>query len=432
MKAKISPPAADPKDSYLRLLFVLLGTATFFEGYDSAINAVVLKDLAESFSVSLERTGRLTGPIVAIGLGAFGALPVTALGDRIGRRPLLIATTFIYALFTGLTATAQTLGGFVLFQFLARTFLIAEYATAITIVTEEFPAHRRGRAMGTLTALGAFGVPTVAVLNYFLKDTALGWRSLYLIGLIPLLLVGLLRVKLRETRRWLDARAAGENIRRLPLAAIVKIADRVVLFRVCALYFLTHFGLLAASYWWPLYAQRQRGFSDEAFTILLVGAYPLGVAGYFVAGRLQDSFGRRRTGALFLLGGIAFAAAVFQLTTPGWMFPALALAVFFGLGSNPVMNSVVSELFPTEIRATAVALARSIFGTLGSIAGPIAVGLLADAGMSRKFPGWPVLGNLGDCVTVASLALIPAALIFLKLPETAGVELESMEPGRPR
>ncbi|MGH2773670.1 MAG: MFS transporter, partial [Actinomycetota bacterium] len=167
-------PSTERDPKYLKLLFVLLGTATFFEGYDAAINAVVLTDLAEAFQVDLERTGRLTGPIIAVGLGAFGALPISAIGDRIGRRPLLIATTFIYALFTGLTASAQTLGQFIVFQFLARTFLIAEYATAITIMTEEFPAAHRGRAMGTLTALGAFGVPTVAIFNYVLNDTALG------------------------------------------------------------------------------------------------------------------------------------------------------------------------------------------------------------------------------------------------------------------
>ncbi|MGH2810882.1 MAG: MFS transporter, partial [Actinomycetota bacterium] len=394
--------------------------------YDAAINAVVLTDLAEAFQVDLERTGRLTGPIIAVGLGAFGALPISAIGDRIGRRPLLIATTFIYALFTGLTASAQTLGQFIVFQFLARTFLIAEYATAITIMTEEFPAAHRGRAMGTLTALGAFGVPTVAIFNYVLNDTALGWRSLYLIGLLPLMLVGVLRLKLKETHRWLEAKAAGVNVKRIAFSGLMKIADRAVLFRVCALYFLTHFGLLAASYWWPYYAQHQRKFSEEAFTILLVGAYPLGVTGYFVAGRLQDRYGRRLTGSSFLCGGIFFSALVFQMSSPVAMFPALALAVFFGLGANPVLNAVVAELFHTEIRATAVALARSIFGTLGSIAGPIAVGILADAGMERKFPGWPVLGDLGDSVTLATLVLLPAAALFLRLPETAGRELETI------
>ncbi|MGH2771927.1 MAG: MFS transporter, partial [Actinomycetota bacterium] len=254
----------------------------------------------------------------------------------------------------------------------------------------------------------------------------LGWRSLYLIGLIPLMLVGVLRLKLKETHRWLEAKAAGVNVKRIAFSGLMKIADRAVLFRVCALYFLTHFGLLAASYWWPYYAQHQRKFSEEAFTILLVGAYPLGVTGYFVAGRLQDRYGRRLTGSSFLCGGIFFSALVFQMSSPVAMFPALALAVFFGLGANPVLNAVVAELFHTEIRATAVALARSIFGTLGSIAGPIAVGILADAGMERKFPGWPVLGDLGDSVTLATLVLLPAAALFLRLPETAGRELETI------
>lgn len=419
--------ASDP--GYLRLLLVLIGTATFFEGYDSGINAVVLRDLAETFNVSLSETGRLSGPISVVGMGAFGAMAVTTLGDRFGRKPLMIFTTLMYALFTGLTATSESLAAFVTYQFLARTFLIAEYATAITMVAEEFPSDRRGRAMGLLAALGALGLPLVAVLHLVVNDTALGWRWLYLIGLIPLLIVALLRTKLRETKRWLQTRE-GKGALRRPMRAALKQADRTLLRRVSALYFLSHFALLGAATWWPYYAQVQRGFSDASRTVLLAAGYPLGVVGSLAAGRLQDRLGRRRTGVLFLLGAMVFTVAVFQMDAPGEMFPALALAVFFGLGFTPVLNAVASELFPTEIRATAVAFSRSVFGTLGAIAGPFVVGQLADRRLAETFPSLPVLGNLGHTVTLAALMYLPAALMLLKLPETAGMELESLsEPG---
>lgn len=416
---------------------MLLGTATFFEGYDSGINAVVLRDLAETFDVSLSETGRLSGPISVVGMGAFGAMAVTTLGDRFGRKPLMIFTTLMYALFTGLTATSETLAMFVVYQFLARTFLIAEYATAITMVAEEFPPDRRGRAMGLLAALGALGLPVVAVLHLLVNDTALGWRWLYLIGLIPLLVVALLRTKLRETQRWLQARR-GEGGPKQRMREALRLADRTVLRRVSALYFLSHFALLGAATWWPYYAQVERGFSDASRTLLLAGGYPLGVVGSLAAGRLQDRFGRRQTGVLFLVGAMVFTIAVFQMDGPKEMFPALALAVFFGLGVAPVLNAVASELFPTGIRATAVAFARSVFGTLGGIAGPLVVGQLADRRLAEAFSSIPVLGNLGNTVSVAALIYLPAALMLFRLPETAGLELESisepagpsLEPGR--
>lgn len=432
MNLNTTPNPTTRSPSYLRLLLVVLGTATFFEGFDTAISAVVLKDLAESFKIPLDETAQITGPLIPIGLGAFGALAVTMLGDRIGRRPLLVGTTFLYAIFTGLTATSQNLTMFVIFQFFARTFLLAEYATAITMVTEEFPAERRGRALGTLTALGALGLPIVAVLHLLVKDTALGWRILYLVGLIPLVVVGFLRLKLKETERWTTARAEGSTLSHHKIRQLLHQADRSIIWKVGALYFFSHFALLGAVTWWPFYAGVHLDFSDATITLLLGVAYPLGVTGYYLAGRLADRYGRRTTGTLFLFVGMVFGIAVFQISDPTLMFPALVLAVFFGFGMNPILAAIASELFPTALRATAVAFVRSIFGTIGGIAGPITVGVLAGASAAQRFPSIPLLGHMGDVVAVVALMNIPAAIMLWKLPETAGTELENIGTGSPR
>lgn len=398
---------------------VLLGTATFFEGYDAAINAVVLRDLAISFGVPLERTSTLGGPIVAIGLGAFGALFVTALGDRWGRRPLLIGTTLLYALFTGLTASAQSLLQFTIFQFFARMFLIAELATAITVVAEEFPAARRGRALGVLTAFGALGLPVVALTHFLLGDTRLGWRWLYLIGLLPLVLVAFLRLKLKETERWSQTRKQNETMKRMPLRQVLGSQYRPQFIQVSALFFLTHVALLGALVWWRWFAQEERGFSDQTVTVMLTVGYLLGITGYLVAGFLQDRIGRRRTGAIFLVCGATFGLGVFQSSDASAMLPLLVLAVFFGVGVTPVTNALAAELFPTEMRATAVAFARSVFGTLGAIAGPLLVAVLADQQLG-------IVGNVGDSVSLVALIYLPAAVLTLRMPETARRELEAI------
>ncbi|MEO7804026.1 MAG: MFS transporter [Actinomycetota bacterium] len=419
---------AQQESSYLRRLIILLATATFFEGYDSAVNAIVLRDLARDFGIDVTETTRLTGPLIAIGLGSFGAIFITALGDRFGRKPLLIGTTLMYALFTGLTATAQNLTVFIVFQFFARAFLIAEYATAITMVTEEFPAQRRGRALGTLTAFGAFGLPVVAIVHLLVRNTALGWRAVYLVGLLPLVVTAFLRTKLRETKRYVAAKEAGVKLAHTPASKVLRGPHRRELFTVGAVFFLVHFALLGGATWWPLFAKEQRHFSESTITWLLATAYPLGVSGFFVAGRLQDRIGRRRTGTLFMSAGLVFGVATFHVPTPATMFPVMVLAVFFGFGIAPVLGAISSELFPTEIRATAVAFARSVLGTLGAIAGPVMVGLLADRRMTGRLPDLPligpVVGNLAGAVTLAALAYIPAIFVLRKLPETAGKELE--------
>ena len=428
--AESEGPPADSEEArspgYLRLLLVVLGTATFFEGYDTAIAAVALRDLAESFGLPLDQTANITGPIIPIGLGALGALAITMLGDRIGRRPLLIGTTFAYTIFTGLTATSQNLTAFVIFQFFARTFLLAEYATAVTMVAEEFPASKRGRALGILTALGAFGLPIVAVLHLLVQDTALGWRILYLVGLLPLIGIGFLRLKLKETERWKQAHAAGVAVNTHRIRQIMAGRYRPLILKVGGLYFFSHVALLGAVTWWPFYAGVTLNFSDASITTLLAVAYPLGVSGYYLAGRLADRFGRRRTGVLFLILGMLFGILVFQITDPVLMFPALIGAVFFGFGINPVLAAVASELFPTNIRATALGVSRSIFGTIGGIVGPIMVGVLADPRTAEALPGIPLLGEMGNVVAIAAIMNIPAIFMLRSLPETANVELENI------
>lgn len=428
LEPESSPEPEERSPAYLRMLLIVLGTATFFEGFDTAISAIVLEDLARDFGRAVNRTADITGPIIPVGLGALGALVVTMLGDRIGRRPLLIGTTFAYAIFTGLTATSQNLTQFVIFQFFARTFLLAEYATAIAMVSEEFPAAKRGRALGILTALGALGLPVVAVLHLLVKDTALGWRVLYLVGLIPLVAIGFLRLKLKETERWKAAKAADVGIKRHQIRDVLAPDHRPALLKVGGLYFFSHFALLGAVTWWPFYASVTLDFSPETITTLLGLGYTLGISGYYVAGRLADKLGRRRTGSVFLIAGMVFGILVFQIEEAGPMFPALVLAVFFGFGINPILAAVASEMFPTKIRATALGLVRSIFGTLGGILGPITIGLLADERAGAMFPNIPFMGNMGNAVILAAVMNIPAMFMLRSLPETANLELESIGP----
>ena len=401
-------------DRYLRLLIVLLGTATFFEGYDTGIAAVVIPDLAHDFHASTATIGRAAA---VVNLGALVALFVIAVGDRAGRRPLLIATTLGYALFTGLTATAHSVITFAAIQFLARVFLVSELAAAITIVTEEFPAERRGRVLGTLSLLGAVGLLTMVAAYRVLSHTTIRWRGLYLLGTLPLLAVAPLRLRLRESRRFLAARAAGGRLARPPVRDVLAGPYRGRLLTVAAMLFCFNFAVLSASAYWTLFARHERGLSANLATEFLAAAVIAGLPGYVVAGRLQDRWGRRRTGTLFMLAGAVAGVAAFSVRGRVELLVALAAAVFFGLGGTPVVNAVASELFPTGIRATALAMSRSVAGTLGASAGLLVVGLLASS---------HGIGRVGPSVSLAAVALLPAVVALRRLPEGAGQELEAL------
>jgi putative MFS transporter len=406
-------------DRYLRLLLLLLVSAAFFEGYDSSILALLLPNIQSTFHVSEAVLGLTRIPIE---LGLFVAFFVARLSDRVGRRPMLLWSVVGYTVFTALTAASWNIWSFAFFQFASRVFLGAEYAVGVTMIVEEFPAHRRGRALGTLLTFAALGTIAVGVLlGAGLQDGPLEWRAFYLVGLVPLLVLSVYRRRIRETRRFEEVRAGrvhtdpepsmlepwrGRYRRNLVLVGVVHMLRSIPLFGSTA--------------WWAFYAERERGFTAPQVAFFIISAYGLGCVGYYVCGRAMERFGRRPTALVYIVGGITFSMVLFQVSSKPLSFVALLLAVFFGLGMGPVMSAFATELFPTEIRGQAAAWIRNVFEIAGYVFGPALVGILGDHATGA-------IGNIGDTVTVLMVLQVPTIwLVWRYLPETKGKELEEI------
>src|SRR3954447_11596789 len=264
-------------DAYLRLLLILLVSAAFFEGYDGAIIALLLPRVQATFHVSEALLGLTRGFGVA---GAFCAFFLARRSDRVGRRPILLWSVAGYTLFTAMTALSWNIWSFALFQFLANVFLGAEYAVGITMIVEEFPANRRGRALRTLLTFNALGTIAVAILLLAkLQESALDWRAFYLVGLVPLLVLAFFRTRLRETRRFIEEkqrREAGHGTPEVPFLEPWKPQYRRNLVVVGLLHLLRSFPLFASTAWWAFYAERERGFTDMDIGVLILVAYGFG------------------------------------------------------------------------------------------------------------------------------------------------------------
>lgn len=416
-----SSPGAD--DGYLRRLLALLASAAFFQGYDLSVLALLLPDLQETFDVGEAALGLFRIPIE---LGLVVAFFVARLADRVGRRPLLLWSVLGYTAFTALTVAAWDLWSFAFFQFGARVFLGAEVVVAVTVVVEEFPSRRRGRALGVLLAWEAAGTIAVALLVAAgLQGTALGWRSFFLVGLVPLLGLAFARRRLRETSRFLVARGAHGRGRapsagllapwRSPFRRMLVVVGLVHLFRSVPLF--------GATAWWAFFAQRERGFSDLEVGVAVLGAFSVGAVAYYLCGRAMDRFGRRPTAVAYLAGSVVSTMVLFQTHDRLLGHVALVGAVSLGLGAQPVLSAFSTELFPTAIRGQAAAWIRNVFEVPGYVLGPAAVGVLGDRAHGP-------IGNIGDSVTLLTLWAIPAIwLVWRRLPETRGAELESLECG---
>jgi putative MFS transporter len=421
------PSVAEPSDDvefqrddrYLRMLLWLLVSAAFFEGYDGSILALLLPNIQSTFHASEAVLGLTRIPIE---LGLFVAFFVARLSDRVGRRPMLLWSVVGYTVFTALTALSWDIWSFAFFQFASRIFLGAEYAVGVTMIVEEFPAARRGRALGTLLTFAALGTIVVGILlGAGLQDGPLEWRAFYLVGLLPLLVLSVYRRRIKETRRFLEVKAGRVAADTEPsMLEPWRPRYRRNLVLVGLMHMLRSIPLFGSTAWWAFYAERERGFSTGKVALYIICAYGLGCVGYYVCGRAMERFGRRPTAMVYFAGGITFSIVVFQTTSTVVSFVGLMLAVFFGLGIGPVMSAFATELFPTEIRGQAAAWIRNVFEIAGYVFGPALVGILGDHSTGA-------IGNIGDTVTVLMIMQIPALyLVWRFMPETKGKELEEI------
>ena len=404
-------------DGYLRMLLVLLVSAAFFEGYDISILALLLPNIQSTFQVSEAVLGLTRIPIE---MGLFAAFFVTRLADRVGRRPILLWSVVGYTVFTAATALSWDIWSFAFFQFASRVFLGAEYAVGITMVVEEFPAHRRGRALGTMLTFNALGTIAVAVLLLGnVQEGPLEWRTFYLVGLVPLIALAFFRRRLQETRRFVE-RKGHLHDDEADFLEPWKPQYRRNLVLVGLLHMLRSIPLFGSTAWWAFYAERERGFSAMDVAIYIGLAYGFGCIGYYVCGRSMERWGRRPTALVYFVGGIVFGMLLFQVSGKALSFVALMLAVFFGLGMAPLMGAFATELFPTRIRGQAAAWVRNWFEIAGFVLGPALVGVLGDHATGA-------IGNIGDTVTLLFVLQIPTVWLVLKyLPETKGMELEDI------
>lgn len=411
----------EPDRSYLRVLLVLLASAAFFgDGYDNEAFALLLKSIKGAFHVGVGTLGVAHGVVVT---GQFVALLAAGQADRVGRRALLLATILGYTVATGLTAGAWDLWSFVAFQFVAQVCIGAEFGVAVAVVVEEFPAARRGRALGILLTIGPLGSVLAAVLlAAHLQDSALGWRAFYLIGILPLVLVALARRRLRETRRFEAERARAPRDRpRRPVALTQPWAPatRRYLVGAGAVSLLWAVPVSSATTWWAYYAEHERGYSSTLVGLYVLAASTVGTLGYYACGRAMDRWGRRPTATVYLVMALVFGVGLFNTASRLASLGLLLGAVFFGLGVGPALSAFATELFPTHVRTQCSAWVRNGFANAGAVVGPAVVGVLGGRGGS--------IGDVGGAVSVLSVLLVPAAVVlWTVLPESRGRSLESL------
>lgn len=347
--------------------------------------------------------------------GTFGGLLFGSLGDKWGRKPVMVLTILFYSIFSGLTYFATDLWHVGVLRFLVAMGVGGEWAVAAALVAEVFPKHARTHAGGIFHATGVLGTWIAAL-------TAMGveneWRIAYLIGILPALLTLWIRASIKEPEKWQEAKEEGKRMgsyadlfgdarwrARALLGMTLAAVGLGTFWGVCvATQDLTRELLLSLDYK-PADADQKSKF---AYGIIQVTGALFGQLSF---GPLCARLGRKRTFALMHV--LSFIMVLVVCYLPRSHMQMLLLLPLFGFVTLSIHSGYAiyfPELFPSHLRSTG---ASFCFNAGRLIAAPV----LILSGYVKTVTSLP------NAIAMLGGLFLLGLLVLAYLPETKGEDL---------
>lgn len=378
------------------------------DGFD----LLILGFMLPAIGAALHLTGVQAGALVTwtlIGAVAGGIL-FGALSDHYGRVRVLTWTIVLFAAFTGLCAFAQGFWDLLTYRTIAGLGLGGEFGIGMTLAAEAWPASKRARVSSYVAQGWQTGV-LVASLATPLLLPLVGWRGMFLIGVVPALVAWFVRKELHEPHifvRSIETQKNKSSAFKLLVADARTTRTSIGIAILCSVQNFGYYGLMI---WLPTYLSKTLGFSltkSGVWTAVTVLGMMVGV---HLFGQLADRIGRKPTFILYQIGAVIMVIVYSRLTDPNVMLWAGALMGMFVNGMIGGYGALMSEAYPTAARATAQNVLFNIGRAVGGF-GPIVIGALA---VTYSFQ---VAIALLACIYVLDIV----ATVFL-IPELKGTEL---------
>lgn len=422
-----------PWGRFHTLVVAALGVTWILDGLEVTLAGSLAGALKDSPVLRFSNTDIGFASSAYLAGAVLGAIFFGWLTDRLGRKKLFFVTLTVYLLATAATASSWNIASFAFFRFVTGAGIGGEYAAINSTIQELIPARVRGWSDLVINgsfwigaAIGALG--SLVLLDPAVIDPDVGWRLAFLIGASLALVIFFMRMWLPESPRWLmthgrvteaeqviaviehkfDGLPPARNLPRVRL----RMRTSTPLWEVAQTLFQRHrqrtyVGLC-------LMAAQAFFYNAIFFTYALIltdfygvpsdriGWYLLPFAagnflGPVLIGRLFDTKGRRPMIAFtYIVSGLLLAAtgSLFvrdlisaQTQTLAWM-----TTFFFASAAASSAYLTVSETFPLEIRALAIAFFYAIGTGVGGIAGPWLFGVLIDTGSRVSVFGGYLLG----------------------------------------
>ena len=387
----------------------LIGSAVGYamDGFDLLILGFMLRAISAELGFGPAQSATL---VTATLFGAvIGGVGFGMLSDRIGRVKVLTYSILIFAIFTGLCALAQGYWSLLAFRTIAGTGLGGEFGIGMAMVAEAWPASKRARASSYVGLGWQAGVLAAALVTPLLLPL-IGWRGMFVVGMLPALAAFFIRRGLDEPELFV-ARTAGAP-KQSALKLLVKdgatIRTSLGMIVLCSV---QNFGYFGVMIWLPNYLSSRFGFGltqSATWTAVTILGMALGI---YIFGMVADLIGRRPAFLTWMVGSAVMVLVYSRLGTPNALLIGGATMGFFVNGMLGGYGALMSELYPTAARATAQNVLFNIGRAVGGL-GPVAIA------------AWTKDYGFDTAIALLSLIYVLDIVAFwFLIPERRGAEL---------
>jgi MFS transporter, SHS family, lactate transporter len=365
------------------------------DAFDFFLMVFVLTNIAQEFQTQI--TDVTIAILLTLAMRPIGAYIFGRAADRWGRRPTLMVNILLYSAIEFATAFSPNLTVLLILRALFGVAMGGEWGVGASLTMESIPPHARGFVSGLLQS----GYPAgyfLASIVYALLFQYIGWRGMFMVGVVPALLVFYIRRSVPESPTWRPTTAAGSNT-----WTVLQSHWRLGLY---AILLMTAFNFFShgTQDLYPTFLQVQHKMSPHEVGLIAV-IYNIGaIIGGISFGSLSERFGRRHT--------IVLAAVLSLFVLPLWAFSTSAVWLAVGAflmqvmvqGAWGVIPVHLNELSPDDARGTFPGFTYQVGNLIASVNATLQAGIAVHYGNDYAFALALVAGIVA--VVIAILAAL--------------------------
>lgn len=387
-----------------------------FDFYDLMLFTFLLIPIGKELNLNDVQLSFILGSSLAA--TAIGGVIFGFLSDKIGRKSILQLTILIYSIGTFLCGFASNITLLLIFRIITGLGVGGEWATGQTYICETIPAKVRGRFGAYMQTGAPIGVALAAVIGGYL-EAGIGWRFCFFLSLFPAIIVIFIRKHLVESDLWAEKKKLSAGLpsikayeNKIKLLFSRKYRKLFILSLILSIFDMSAYWFTYS--WLPGYLYLERNFSLAKSSSWILVTQLGGFIGYFTFGFVSDKIGRRPAYSIYsvimALGLLMITIFWESIAVYTFMILFFMFIVGFGTGMFGGYGPLFSEIFPTDIRNTAMGSAFNLARGVQFFT-PVIISLVA------------INYGLGGGISIAAIFALLTGIWIWTFPETKGKKL---------